>query len=334
MNNPPKSHHYLPRHHLSRFSPNRGKPQVAVYDKQTSHTFTVSVVKTACENHLYTVSTGTDPVKKDSATVENTLGVIDSNGAHCLNSIESIEDIASDKQLNFIVYIASLILRTPYSIQRNIDMIQPIMQESFERALKFDRNLKDNLMGKLSFNEEEYQKLVEEYTSGSMTVIPNREAAMLINLQNIPKIAATLAKYSWVYLTCPDGTEFIACDNPAFICDPRTNQTENVGLAHPSGELTIPISKNICAVGKLSNSFTQEFRNASETEVNEINRRTAIAANRFIYSSEYSEEINKLASDMVGSCPVSKTEDLRTPNGSLVKVASVHYPVSGFKPLL
>lgn len=335
MSGAPKSHHYLPRHHLSRFAADRNKPQVVVYDKETGKAFRTGVLNAACENHLYTINQGETEVEKDSSTIEGMLAQLDGDGATVLDAIEQLKAVPEEGLKTMYLYIAALLLRTPYSIQRNIDAISPTMQESCERMLKFDDDVRANLRKEMDLDEDSFEDFIRKMLNGGMTVSANRAAAMVVCIQNIPKIAVALSCYRWEYLEAPDGHAFIACDNPAFICDPVTRRSENLGVLTPPVEITMPVSSRICVVGIPTRTpQVQRFRSATVDEVREVNRRTAVAGSRFVYCTDFCSEIEELASTFKNSCPISTMRKLRTPDGKLVHMSGISYPVSDFSPLL
>lgn len=332
MSNTPKKHHYLPQHHLSRFIKNSEKNNVIVYDKKLQKIYPATVKNTGCENHLYSLS-GENNDTRDSSTVENNLAQIDGLAASCLNIICKKEVLPQDHMNSFLSYLATLILRTPYSIQRNIDMITPTMQEMCERMLKSDKVLRSNLMKELCIRDEDFNALIKKLVSGRMKVSPNKEVAMLMNMENIQVVRKALTNYSLTYFECPDDLEFCICDNPLFVCDPYTNRKMNIGIGSKLVEITVPISKTLCLVGVPSVNSTQKFQLASSDQVAEINYRTSVAANRFVYGSVRNDTLAKQVFALVDSAPACTTTKYK-PEDKLYHILNMKYPVVGFTPIL
>jgi hypothetical protein len=101
-------------------------------------------------------------------------------------------------------------------------------------------------------------------------------------------------------------------------------------------EVTVPVSSRVCAIGRMQGVCSNEFKEVSGEAVTEVNRRTIVSAERYLYGSECLEEIEALMLEYRNSCPrtvVGRLEDFPH-TGGLAMPYALHFPITGFTPLV
>jgi hypothetical protein len=134
-----------------------------------------------------------------------------------------------------------------------------------------------------------------------------------VSLLHMIKMAAivgsNMLRKTWTFYTPCRNMHFVTSDNPVSYCLQRGFSSESIGPAHPFSAITIPLRKDLALIvspstnmsigGKDENECT--ILTANKTMVNAINRRTAAAALKFIYSSENSPMVLNLVQGVMGT---------------------------------
>ena len=116
----------------------------------------------------------------------------------------------------------------------------------------------------------------------------------------------------WHFAAPGDGIKFVTSDNPVYFQAPeeyRAHTKYGIGPLHPYAELTIPLKKNllliICpAIKYKPDQF--ELMNCTtvlldRADTKNINKRTTMAAERFVYASEWSEGLARMVAKYKGT---------------------------------
>jgi len=239
------------------------------------------------------------------------------------------------------LYIGALVVRTPSYVAMLKSLGQPIVQEMAERMLRFDRTFRERLRRSFTedghIHEEEVDALFDRLANGGMKVSPSHSATIAIAIAQIPKLAIGLRMMSWIYITPRDLSQrFVISDQPVFYCDPVTNKSTGIGLASANVEVTVPISSRVCAIGSMEGNCSNVFEEVSDDAVAEVNRRTIISSECYLYGSESNNKIEALMREFKNSCPyvvTSRVDDFPHPGG-LAMPSTIHFPTTGFTPMV
>jgi hypothetical protein len=130
---------------------------------------------------------------------------------------------------------------------------------------------------------------------------PQHNLALALEfLQDFPKVFFGMR---WAFLKATDQYKFLSGDNPLYYLDPTHNlrSFNGVGLFDKNIEVTLPLSKEMCAFGSWKHK--EDYIQAKNQWIKNINRRTAIASLRFVFASERSESIKDFVMKYKGSSP-------------------------------
>jgi hypothetical protein len=100
----------------------------------------------------------------------------------------------------------------------------------------------------------------------------------LINTNSLPGVRILLPTMSWIFLKTNKRCPFLTSDNPVFFF-------EWMGIGRLESEITFPISSTISLWATWQKNLAEDYLVSKESIVREINRRTASAATRYVYSS-------------------------------------------------
>jgi hypothetical protein len=108
-------------------------------------------------------------------------------------------------------------------------------------------------------------------------------------LSDMPQVRTALASMTWQYFRPPIGQFFITSDSPMFRFD-------SLGLNRKNSEFTFPVSSYIAIVGSW-HDVAETFIDATSEAVDEINRRAAMSASKFVYAKIVDRRIYDLMND-------------------------------------
>jgi len=109
---------------------------------------------------------------------------------------------------------------------------------------------------------------------------------------------------------------FVAKENIIFhaffryYCDPTHDPHSfyGVGLANKNVEVTLPLSSEVALFS--SRQGHSGYAQGKNAYVKDINKRTILAASRFVFVSEKSDTINKLVQKCIGSAPRMRVDGI------------------------
>ncbi|GFP32830.1 hypothetical protein HKBW3S42_01137 [Candidatus Hakubella thermalkaliphila] len=111
---------------------------------------------------------------------------------------------------------------------------------------------------------------------------------------------------NWAFLEATDDYKFVTSDNPLFYFDPTHDARSfyGVGLLNKNIEVTFPLSKDLMFLGTWEKF--DGYKQLNNRLVKEVNRGTVISALRFVFSSQYSDGLNRLVQKYKDSAPTMK----------------------------
>ncbi|MBU2537880.1 MAG: DUF4238 domain-containing protein [Proteobacteria bacterium] len=300
-------HHYIPRFYLRGFTDLEKGNTVWVFDKDEENVFDATPANIACEKHYHTFLL--EDGEKDTETVENLYGIIETDTSAVIRKIHEGETLKQEDIAKFCTFASSMMIRVPN--HRN----------NIEKAIA-DVMLKSQIMlakNKDAF-EESYNRFIEKTGSdsdltaedirqfvlkGEYTVKANPQVSLYFSIKSIEYIAEVFHKMNWMFVKSNDDHKFLTCDNPLFYFDPTHdhNSFYGVGLMNKHIEVTLPLSQEICAYGSWGNPGQYNIVNGTSPIIKNINRRTVLAAKRFVFSSRYSDTLFKFAIKYKNSAP-------------------------------
>jgi Protein of unknown function (DUF4238) len=338
---PAKRHHYVPRFHLANFATMDSERHIYQYFKDSRSPVRASVKDVGCKKGFYSLPKSDDKKTLDHEVIEKPLAIFDDCGSKAINHLLSFNLLGNDGLEVFCHYVATLIVRTPACYSRAEQMLLPDGQEIFERIVKYNAEFRNDLeaefVGKGEMTQNEFKSFLDNIANGGALITPTRFAILKCCLTQIEEIANTIKSMNWFYLIPKEQTdEFLISDQPAFYCDPVHNRNSGVGLATPTIELIVPLSKKMCAIGFRADAVKEAFYEIFSESVNEINRRSIISAENFAFASKLDDKLKTEVARFKDSSMKTVVDRVRDfPNsGNLMHIARSVFPVTGFRPVV
>ena len=233
---------------------------------------------------------------------------------------QSFETALSELEDRAAAAIRTLTKRRVVSDQGKIDLAEfvalmytrvPAFRENWQRIMGRWADMK--LVG-LTYDDDRCRALIAEVqaekpTGVSVTPKDIREAILQGRVQTSLTLPSTLsfvidfagrmelglAQMEWVLLAAPPEMEYVTSDNPVCREAPARDERsmENPGLGLASLEVTFPASRELALLASWQPS-THSYVVASPAVVREINRRTVMCAQRFVYSPRKSDGLLRL----------------------------------------
>jgi hypothetical protein len=307
---PKKRHHYIPVFYLNGFINSTGT--MWVYDKEDKGMFESTPDGIAYEKHYFTVKT--EDGKKDSEIIENYVATLESEFSKVLSKILTNKPLSNEDKTNFAWFVASMMTRTP-NFRNNIqkatsEMIQHVTlfmashKKNFEQMVK--RYEKDT-GNKIEMPVEEFRQSIldtEKYTIGV-----DSQYAMGVAFKQMEKLVEIFFNMKWAYLKAIDGYKFFTGDNPLSYVDPTHNPQSfrGVGLLNKKIEVTLPLSKELCAFGTWDTKLKEGYLQIKKEMIKDLNRRTLMSSRRFVFTHFKSDSMDKFVKKYKGSHLVATT---------------------------
>ncbi|MBI5149263.1 MAG: DUF4238 domain-containing protein [Candidatus Omnitrophica bacterium] len=302
---PKKRHHYIPVFYLNGFTDKNGC--LYVYDKDTKPVFESSPEGIAYENHYFSFMTPHG--ERDSETVENAIMLWEGEFARIVKKIHDHEDLTDDDYMVFSFFVASMMIRVP-NMRDNIrkatgetikrmNVFMSSHKENFGRMIK---KYESNTGRQIGMDVEELRQWMNNPDNYDMTV--DKEYATGMALCLLEDLAKGFLNMKWAFLKATDDYKYVTGDNPLRYIDPTHNPRSfyGVGLANENIEVSLPLSKEICAFG--SWKYREGHIQANSQHVKHLNKMTVSASVKFVFADTKSEIIDQFVKKYKDSHPV------------------------------
>ncbi|MCX6911112.1 MAG: DUF4238 domain-containing protein [Verrucomicrobia bacterium] len=292
-----KQNHYVPQFYQNYFCDTSGC--LWVYDKDNPEPKQQHPIVTAVENHLYTINRE-DGVKDDSLEKE----VFTRNEWIAIPVLDRWQQSGTKIQEEEIPQIASFLAFMHTRVPRNLGLMNDLWVALAERDIsetasdkeQFNQILKKCGPGARDLSVEESEQLRQLMLNPKRPVgiKLNRKAALALSLGEATKIYRVLLQMHWSLCEAPTGSSFLTCDSPvvSFAPDKQGRVRFGGNFASPHLEISFPISPSLCLW--IRRTEQQARRKCSSVVVNELNRRCACMAERFVYAHVCSKRIISL----------------------------------------
>ncbi len=304
---PKKRHHYIPVFYLNGFTDKNAC--LYVYDKDGGPIFESSPEGIAYENHYFSFITPQG--ERDSETVENNVMLLEGESAKVIKKIHACNELTVNDRINYSLFVASMMVRVP-NMRNNIqkstgEMIKHMSvfmashKENFEGAM--ERYEKDT--GKpIGMNIEELRQWMRDPSHYDISVDKEYATAMALSL--LEDFAKVFFQMKWAFFKATDEYKYMTGDNPLRYIDPtyKPRSFYGVGLANENVEVSLPLSKEVCAYGSWKGR--EGYLQAKNHHVKHLNKITVSASVRFVFADSKSEDIDKFVTKYKGSHPVLK----------------------------
>ena len=198
-----------------------------------------------------------------------------------LRQLAAGEHIEGVDRLIVAIYIQVMALRVPFA--RNVlgNMVRDGVAD-FVAELKSDPNEVPEGM-----SEESFHQLLDSWQQGIHENGPSLEPMRKPWIQR--ELVDRIYSMTWRVVGASAPNAFLTGDNPVSF-------TYETGLLHPEGELTFPISSQAALHASWVPGPTETiFVAGTDFVAQEINRRTAHAAERFLFAANENVQADELA---------------------------------------
>ena len=300
------NHHFVSQGYLRGFTIEGEKSLIWEYDKETgSISHQPRSVREICSEHHY-YAQKRDDGSVDNESMENAFHEIEDKTPRVINSIEvgatGKKVSLTDEQRVILSFFAAIqLFRVPNFRDGVEEMHRKIVESSLAEIVTQDKQ-----EGKLPPEVEE----LYERGGINIEIEPSVSLEPMINLAQ--EGSAHLLKKVWHFATPADGMTFVTSDNPVYFQAPEEYRAQiryGLGPMHPFSEVTIPLRKDLLLIFSPAVKFTPEqyeLLNCTtvcldKADTKNINMRTTLAAERYVYSSERSEALVRMVAKFKGT---------------------------------
>lgn len=293
-------HHFVPAFYLKGFAESVDDRLVWVYSKDSNKIFCNKPENIALEKHYHTFERpdGT----KDTNSIEDYLcHVWEGPTAKIIESIKAGNLPAGDDRRFFASFLGLSFTRSPNhraNVERIIThltkTVGQISAENPEHFAQTLRKFEHDTGEKLTDDPVDLRSFILEGEYNS-SMRPERYLKMFVG--HGIRIGLVIEKMHWIFVRSTDRFRFLTSDNPFFFYDPSVNNQsfyKGSGLLKEKVEVSFPISQDLTLVAVWSEKMTEGYLQANHELVKVINRRSVLAADRFIYAPEKSSAIFRL----------------------------------------
>jgi len=328
--------HVVPKLLLKGFVSDTNPDVLWQYDKTRDNVVQTSPADAAVVKHFYDVP-GADPLY-----VEKLQGRIESGAGVALAKLRSRQTLTLIERVDWALFVAYLSVRTPVSVGGQLDTaltgFKYMMQWLASDPHKFEvtvRRMQDE--GRLppggDIEEARRQVLVWD-----IDFKPPRHEFLVGLLEMASGFAKWMASMEWTILMAPRDSYFVCSDNPVYVEDPNRDpvRTGGAGLASSGTvELTCPLAAGVAMLGTWHKGVRLQYLAVRPPIVREVNKRTVLAAQRFVFAPRQDNRIAQLVRKYSDTRPTAIIETVaKDKAGFLMKLSHQTHPVKSIVEML
>ena len=271
-------HHYIPQYYLNGFANSSRK--IWVYEKGKSKGFFTGTKNVANERGFYS--------EKAESYLANE---IENPANSVIKKIREQKNISFEDKLTLSKYMLVLYKRVPSGQKKMKDRTPEI----------FDKVLND-IQSELAILAEQHPDILQlKNRQEEATIFRNRikedgdfankilkDTWLGVLPPNMtPESIKALSMMTWQFLVYEKDAAFLTNDNPLFFF-------RDIGIGNINSEVTFPISSHIVLFASWKQNLKETYIKAKQSDINEINRRTANNMTRFVFHSANCDWIIRL----------------------------------------
>lgn len=265
-------HHFLPQVYLRKFVSPKQKPLLWEFDKADGVFRESTPKRSGYEEHFYTVTDVHG--RRDNETIEKKFHEIENSVPKLYEALRKEENsIPQETFINFVKFAATMFIRVP----GYIEMVGAV--ETDKLRAEFERVRNDP-----EFIARAESAGVRRDALAHARVEADRNYVLTKAIRELHIPAIPFASMSWQFLKAPTDVHFLTGDHPVVHCNPNIEHAMfEIPLDDPAIEVTFPLSRTLCALGK----WTEQqgwYRPVNSETVRSVNRRHLKASVRYIYS--------------------------------------------------
>jgi hypothetical protein len=320
VSNNKRRHHFLPEAYLRGFANKEDSNWLWLYEKGSSKVVRSSPKDVFVRKDFYAVELGEK--EKDFNKIENVISDFENLTIPSVRKITNKEDLSDHDIKNVADFVAFCINRVP-TFQHSVNRMGETMARETARILS-KRDVFLPTPPSLGAD-----KTVHDLLEEGVIKVEVKSPFRLAMMGAFTGTSEVLLEMDWCFLQSEPGFRFITSDNPVAIADPDfVPGTRGLGVAFLNAEVTFPLSPKICFIAARQN-FRKRYVRIPRRDIDQINRRTAMFAERYVVASEESPRISRLVERyatmrMTHKIDVTRVEDQEDaqPAGSYTQVTN------------
>jgi hypothetical protein len=284
--------HTVPQFYLRWFSVDGKRKQVVQYGKPDGVAHVVSIGDASVAKHCYSFKEDDGSWNK---VAEDHFQDIENRAAPLWGGLQQHggEGFSNQERYAVAEYIVTQLRRPRVyrehmrkELERGIADIDRLEALARERLSKLDPG----------YPEEKIQSYFARLRSGECQ-LPDAEgrpkaAAMQVLFDRLPNNASLVCELSWQVLKAPEDSFFVSSDVPAYVRrrdDDSDQGMVGIGRADLSAQLYFPLSVKAFLIA--GHEPLRPMRDATKSEIDDLNLRTIRCADRWIYAHHKLDEI-------------------------------------------
>jgi hypothetical protein len=227
--------------------------------------------------------------EQDKRSFEAAMSEMESRAASAIQTLKEHEAITGQVKLDLAAFVALMYTRVP-AFRENMQKIwgrwADLVLVGFASDEDRCRVLLDEIQaGKPAGVPVTPKDLKDAILQGRVQTLLSHPSTLSFVIDFAGRMAQGLVQMEWVLVAASPGTEYVTSDNPVCREAPARDERSawNPGLGLASVEVTFPITREFALLASWQ-PFTRRHLVASPAAVREVNRRTVMSAQRFVYS--------------------------------------------------
>jgi hypothetical protein len=255
-----KRNHYIPKEYLRHFASPNDPEKVYMFDKQSNNWILTNVLNAGAWSNFYS--------DEDEKWLSDE---VEFPASFALTKLRSGQPIDTDERHQVALYLESMIKRVP-STRREFLKGAP-------NALEQLREDAEELSHKYGTTPQVIRKALEHLEEEQLKEPFSMTSEVTRYQWTNQEIIDVLLGMDWTVLNSRGPDKFLTGDNPAF-------HPWKDGLQTPGSQLAFPLSSSAALVAdrRKSRDVVIDHIDATSAQVKEINRRTILVSERFIFS--------------------------------------------------
>jgi len=299
-------HHFVPVFYLKGFADSGNDDLLWVYSKCAEKVFCEKPQNVGYVKNYHTFENPDGTI--DTNTIEDYFcNVWEGPAASIIKAVNAgVLPIDNDRQF-FASFLGLSLTRSPNHrenmeqaiahLAKSITQFSAADPEHFAQALRsYERDMGE----KLTEDTEELRHFILE---GEYELTARPELYLKMFIAHGIEFGRIIEKMKWVFVRSTARFKFLTSDTPFFFCDPSDQSFFRGGLLGKNVEVSFPISKELALVATWSDTVPEGYFTGNHELVKSINRRSVLAAHRFVYASEKSAALLRLVRKFANTRP-------------------------------
>lgn len=297
--------HYVPQGYLRGFTIEGEKSLIWEYDKNTGGiSRNPRSIREICAGHHYYAQKREDG-SVDHESMENAFHEIEDKAPRIINKINfpgtGEKVIITDEERVILSFFTAIQL---FRVPNFRDGIEAMHRRVVQIML-------GHLVAKDKKNGTLPKEVEELYARGGININIEKFVSLAPMINMACEGSARLLEKVWRFATPANGMTFVTSDNPVYFQAPekyRDKVDHYLGPMHPLSEVTLPLRKDLLLIFTPSINRTSSQNKLldctsvqlDKPDTENINKRTALAAAQYVYSSEKSEALARMVGKLKG----------------------------------